>query len=171
MVSWTTLVTGIIGGVIGVSGTSLGAWLTGKTQTANLKLSINADREHAQIADKRQIYARCLASLTEVVFAAANLDDYGDDISAEERRSLALAMHESLASMVVSMSGIRLVAPESLGDLAEDIGRKVTRAAVDIELHIDSNFDFTSLRRQLYQAMRADLDADQQRQATRTDEP
>jgi hypothetical protein len=67
-------------------------------------------------------------------------------------------MHESLASMVVATSALRLVAPEWLGDLAEDIARKVTQAAVNIELHIDSNFEFTPLRKQLYQAMRADLD-------------
>lgn len=71
MVSWTTLITGIVGAVIGVAGTSLGAWLTGRTQTANLQLSIDAERERTRIADKRQTYARCLASLTDVVFEAA----------------------------------------------------------------------------------------------------
>ena len=139
MVSWTTLITGIAGGVIGVGGTSLGAWLTGRTQTANLKLSINAERERARIADKRQTYARCLASLTEVVFAAAKLGDYGDGVGPEERRSLVLALHESLAPMVVATNDMRLVAPESLGELADDVARKVALGVGDMERGVDSD--------------------------------
>jgi hypothetical protein len=115
MVSWTTLITGIVGAVIGVAGTSLAAWLTGRTQTANLQLSIDAERERTRIADKRQTYARCLASLTDVVFEAAKLGDYSDGISPEDRRSLAVALHESLAPIVVAANEMRLIAPESLG--------------------------------------------------------
>ena len=157
MVSWATVITGIVGGVIGVGGTSLGAWLTGRTQTANLKLSIDAERERAQLADKRQTYARCLASLTEVVFAGAKLDDYGGHVSAEERRSLVLALHETLAPMVVATNDMRLVASESLGELADDVARKVALAVGEIERGIDSDFVFAPLRQQLYQAMRGDL--------------
>jgi hypothetical protein len=63
MVPWeATLVAGIAGGVIGVGGTYLGAWLTGRTQTANLKLSIDAENKRNRLAEKRRIYASCLAS-------------------------------------------------------------------------------------------------------------
>ena len=115
MVSWTTLITGIVGAVIGVAGTSLGAWLTGKTQTANLRVSIDAERERARVADKRQTYARCLTSLTEVVFQAAKLGDYSAGVSNEDRRSLALALHDSMSPMVAATNEMRLLPLSRLG--------------------------------------------------------
>jgi hypothetical protein len=161
MVSWTTVITGLVSGVIGVVGTSLGAWLTGRTQTANLQLSIDAERERARIADKRQTYARCLASLTDVVVATAKLDEYGADVGPEERRSLVFASHDSLAPMFVAMNEMRLVAPESLGKLVDNIMREVTHWSGQVELGVESEFEFAPLREQLYQAMRADLGGQQ----------
>lgn len=125
---------------------------------SDIDLSIDAEREPAQIADKRLAYARCLASLPRVVFTAAKLGNYSDGVNAEERRSLALALHESLAPMVVATNEMRLIAPESLGELADEVARKVALAAGDIERGIDTDFVFAPLREQLYQTMRADLE-------------
>ena len=71
MAAWETLVAGISGGLVGVGGTYLGAWRTGRTQTTNLKLSIEAEREQARLADKRQVYARFVHRLTRFTWRLA----------------------------------------------------------------------------------------------------
>jgi hypothetical protein len=76
MAPWVTLVAGIAGGALGVGGTCLGAWLTGRTQTANLKISLDAERERARLIDKRETYARCLAALTELQRTTARWHSY-----------------------------------------------------------------------------------------------
>ena len=39
----------------GIGGTILAAWMTGKSQTANLVLSINAESERNRLAEKRRM--------------------------------------------------------------------------------------------------------------------
>ena len=46
-----------ISGLVGIVGTSLGAWLTGRWQTTNLKLSLDAEAIRAQRAEKIELYA------------------------------------------------------------------------------------------------------------------
>lgn len=69
-----------------------------------------------------------------------------------------MALHEPLAPMVVATNEMRLIAPESLGELADEVARKAALATGEIERGVDTEFVFAPLREQLYQVMRADLD-------------
>jgi hypothetical protein len=58
------IVTGVlVGSASGVVGTVLGAWISGRSQRAVLKVNIEAENSRARFADKRAIYAQCLAAL------------------------------------------------------------------------------------------------------------
>ena len=58
------IVTGaLVGSVSGVAGAILGAWVSGRSALAGLKLTIEAGNESARFADKRAVYAQCLAAL------------------------------------------------------------------------------------------------------------
>lgn len=58
------IVTGaLVGSVSGVAGAILGAWVSGRSALAGLKLTIEAQQESARHADKRAVYAQCLAAL------------------------------------------------------------------------------------------------------------
>jgi hypothetical protein len=58
------IVTGVVvGSASGIIGAICGAWMTGRSQIAGLKLGIAAENERAKIAEKRRVYARCIAAL------------------------------------------------------------------------------------------------------------
>jgi hypothetical protein len=58
------IVTGVlVGSASGVCGAVLGAWINGRSELAGLRLNIEAQNERARFADKRGIYAQCLAAL------------------------------------------------------------------------------------------------------------
>jgi hypothetical protein len=58
------IVTGVlVGSASGVCGAVLGAWINGRSELAGLRLNIEAQNDRARFADKRGIYAQCLAAL------------------------------------------------------------------------------------------------------------
>jgi hypothetical protein len=68
VVDWATVVTGVVG-LAGIGGTLLSAKLTSKSDAANLRTSIAAEDARAKVAEKRRIYANCLAALSAYVAA------------------------------------------------------------------------------------------------------
>ena len=64
---WATVIAAGITGVVGlggIGGTLLSARLTSKSDAANLRTSISAEDARANRAEKRRIYAACVAALT-----------------------------------------------------------------------------------------------------------
>ena len=67
LVDWGTVIsTGITGlvGLAGIGGTILATRLTAKSATKNLERNISAEDARGQRAEKRLIYANCLAALS-----------------------------------------------------------------------------------------------------------
>lgn len=66
-------------------------------------------------------------------------------------------MDAAIAQGVMAVTELRLIAPSSLGELAEVIGRDARNHCRNIVKGTDSVFKFYTVRQQLYDVMRADL--------------
>jgi hypothetical protein len=151
------ILTGVlVGSASGIGGAICGAWMTARSNLPALKLSINAERERARLADKRQVYARYMASLTDVIVAGSKLGD-SVDVSPEEHKAMAVALADSEGPMIAAMSEVKLIAPDDLGRLADEVASKVSRAMGALEQDVNSDFVFAPLSERLLKAMRADL--------------
>src|SRR5215469_3518258 len=80
MFPWDTLITGAVG-LAGIGGTLWQGKRSREAQTAdlktsldatadNLKASINAEKERARLAQKRQMYVDCMTAFAEMISAA-----------------------------------------------------------------------------------------------------
>lgn len=72
---WATVVPTAIAGVVGlagIGGTLLSARLTSKSDAENLRTSISAEDAGAKLAEKRRIYANCIAAITACASATDN---------------------------------------------------------------------------------------------------
>jgi hypothetical protein len=155
MVPWeATLVAGIAGGVIGVGGTYLGAWLTGRTQTANLKLSIITENERARIAEKRRIYARFLMACAEVVKTQIHGTTQPEEAPGTAKLAAASDYSTAIAAVMASAAEVELIASDEVGKLAEDL--RVVLPAYKPSAQRNPG-DYEDMLRQLLKAMRADL--------------
>jgi hypothetical protein len=67
-VDWAIVITGVVG-LAGIGGTLLSAGMASKSASENLRISISAEDARAKLAEKRRIYASCLAAL--MAYAAA----------------------------------------------------------------------------------------------------
>lgn len=109
MFPWQTLITGAVG-VAGIGGTILAARMTSKSQTANLKPGIGAENERARRAEKRLIYARCLASYEAMLTQVLVFRDAGDRAESLDERS-ATEMSAVVSAMNVVVAELMLIAP------------------------------------------------------------
>jgi hypothetical protein len=86
--------------------------MTSKSQTANLKLSINAENERNRLAEKRRIYASCLASyetmLRRVLVFRINRDK---SRSLHEPSPKATELVTVTSAMNVAVNELMLIAP------------------------------------------------------------
>jgi hypothetical protein len=164
--NWATVIPAVVTGAVGIAGiggTILSARITTKAQTANLRLSIDAENTRARLADKRYIYATFMAcynrALDGVVKhrASFRLSESTNEIKAiettqwEARNALGNARAEmglieptnfaSLADQLVDMLDSYAEAT-ALG--AREVGKP--KPAVDLEM-----------QDKLYIAMRSDL--------------
>lgn len=163
--SWDALITGAVG-VAGIGGTVLAARMTNKSQTANLVLSIDAENERARIADKRRIYATCLATLENVLPTIVTLRMLvADEQSDYETFKAAVAeMKAADTAMSVAVSELRLISPAKVSSLAEELSQHLREFLIDAKDGVNEGVSesklteaWTRLERQLYDAMRADL--------------
>jgi hypothetical protein len=86
-VDWATVIpTGITGvlGLAGIGGTLLSTRITGRSDAENLRTSISAEDYRVKVAEKRRIYANCLAQLTD---AALWLEVHGGSYGREQAAS------------------------------------------------------------------------------------
>jgi hypothetical protein len=168
MVPWeATLVAGIAGGVIGVGGTCLGAWLTGRTQTANLLLSIDAENKRNRQADKRQTYARFVASFDEIVtavtysMAAFKPGGLSESLTGDESGVLR-AVTDAVKVMWRAEGEVALIAPPDLARLSHETALQFSDYAQHILEALRTQSDLDAVERpdvpKVLQALRADLD-------------
>jgi hypothetical protein len=141
-----------ITGIIGIAGTSLGAWLTGRRQTTNLLLSINAENQRFERAEKRQAYVACNAAFHNFFFASG----LSLDKTTEPSRSL---IKHSETEVFDTTTEVSLIAPENVSVLAVQFTNTMLEYAESIESDRQPEL-FAQLnheRVELVDAMRADL--------------
>jgi hypothetical protein len=146
---WGILVTGLVG-VAGIGGTVLATWMTGKSQTTNLRISIGAENERARLAEKRQIYVRYLAASGELINAMAKQHALGEE--ADDALSTALVYERGAAftSVLNTLGELLLIAPKHVMLLADSAGATIGGVSPDAG-------EFRRVREALLLAMRADL--------------
>jgi len=148
---WGAIAVAITTGVVGIVGTALGAWLAGRSQTANLRISIDAEERRAKNAEKRRIYAAHLAACTEVQRAVLKRDGS----QAEEKRAATLEYGIAAAASVAIAAEVSLIAPQNVSDLALSAAKEAGNfksGAVN---------KYFGIREQLITAMRDDLSGNQ----------
>jgi hypothetical protein len=113
MVSGDAIVTGAVG-VAGIVGTLVGAWLTPW-------LSGRSQSEQARHADKRQVYATCLASFEKMI---RPIEAYCATVPNTKRREEARTpLNTANDGTFVAVSELKLIAPKVVSDRAEEIDR------------------------------------------------
>lgn len=157
-----TVVSSAVTGVVGVAG--IGAALISSrsersAQIKRIQVSIDAEDKRARLNEKRRIYALYLASLDKSIEATGKLATYGAAVSKEERRAMVFQQGEALTAMVSLSYELLLIAPESVGRLADEACAILSVEAATIEDGRESDIDdeFVEAREKLYRAMREDL--------------
>lgn len=147
------IVTGVaVGSASGILGAICGAWLTARSQMAGLKLGISAENERARIAEKRRIYARCLATFNEAwlsPFKLKGLVEARAKMLGDPSAILALFDQDKqlMTECMNCMFEVALMAPEVVVNLAGTATRRI----------IHNPEQFSKAIENLAFAMRADL--------------
>jgi hypothetical protein len=151
-----------ISGIVGIVGTSLGAWLTGRWQTTNLRLSLNAESQRAELAEKRQIYA----SFHSAYHNYTTISTSSIDIKGEPGRTL---YNQALTALLDITDQLSVTAPTSVSRLAMELTKAITEYAAARKLDRDTTMidhdaiypdQLDPVRTKLIKAMRKDLGID-----------
>ena len=142
----------VITGAVGIAGTALGSWLTGRTQTNNLRLNIDAENKRAQTAEKRRIYASCIAGLDAGYTGVLTEINYRSRPSTPERIAAIQEREAPFLTALNTVAELELVASKEVANLA---GKILTMLGNLDEVNPD---EFHSLRSELHRTMRSDLD-------------
>ena len=158
MFPWEVLITG----AVGVGGTALGAWLNGRSQTKTLRLSLDAENERARLAQKRQIYANCMAAFSEVISAITLLMPVSSTVKhdVESLQAVRERYHKAADIMYKEVAILWLSAPRNIGRLANRFMDKFLEyeQAINDRASTDSIIqELWRLRVDLENALRADL--------------
>jgi hypothetical protein len=151
VVPWEALITG----AVGIGGISLGAWLTGRLQTKNLRLSLNAEADRGRLDEKRRIYSDYVSALAKVVSVAQSLRDYSESANPQERAAMVREKQDAIVHLVDAANELALIAPPELTDTS---ARTIDEYADECEEggH-PAQVRFYEMRLKLYGAMRTDL--------------
>jgi hypothetical protein len=162
-VSWTTVaptaITGVVG-LAGIGGSILSAKLAGRTATANVLLSINAEDVRAKVNEKRRIYATALASFNEMGTAATLARTFYSQDSQDALLANTTREHAAAAAMWLSVNELRITASPGTVETAEDLARtfaEYVQATYKGE-NKPSNMDASKALSSVVRAMRADLE-------------
>jgi hypothetical protein len=124
---WAVVVTGAVG-LAGIGGTLLSAKMTGKSDAENLRTSISAEDRRARLAEKRRIYAGCVAAVTAYSDAtvAANTPKM---LLAEQRAELEHEVGRTRLAAQVAVSEVDLIAPPEVAMMAHRAVQAVLHAS------------------------------------------
>src|SRR5271156_2727628 len=126
---WVTIILPVVTGFVGILGTGLGTWLTGRKQTLNLQLSISAEEARLRRDEKRQVYAAFLASINQEVTALARYRN------SKTHKMLELPWPEVLQAGTISSNNLlelALIAPDNIVKYANDLSIWIGKLNVDI---------------------------------------
>jgi hypothetical protein len=156
MFPWQLLITG----AVGVGGTALGAWLNGRMQNKNLRLSLDAENKRARVAEKRRIYAACQSAFWRTNLAVTA--QRGARSASEKEKAEALfSMSKALDSMLQTFNELLLIAPDSVTECANHVQRaqQIFLLTVEGDAAGDAQDmdNISQIQARLYEAMRADL--------------
>jgi hypothetical protein len=141
------IVTGVvIGSASGILGAICGAWLTARSQMASLKLSISAEDKRARIAEKRKIYAQCVAALNSAWLGPGHINVADPDLIVARAREY----KEMIRDCLNTVFEVALIAPDDIPDAAQDAVKGITRKDENGKL-------FPEAIDRLLRAMRIDL--------------
>ena len=152
---WTvvvsTAITGAVG-IAGVAGTVVSARSASKSATKDLMLQINAENNRANLAEKRRVYAACMAALSETYGITLG---YATDAEVGSE-SYKAVFQRSYRSLVAIVPEVNLIAPTEVRELlSKCVGWFTSRP---LRGEKKEGTDFNAIRRPLYDSMRADLD-------------
>jgi hypothetical protein len=156
------IVTGLVGAA-GIAGTLLSARITARSDMAGLRLSITAEDERAQLAEKRRIYAGFHTSIDKLVVANSPIEAFWSTAGPDERQAMRSAQDAAITAMFNGLSEITLTGSEPISRQAEDLTRLLTSYADAILTETEAEAlaraaDMVWRQRSaLYEAMRADL--------------
>jgi hypothetical protein len=166
------VVSGGITGIVGLAGIAGTAWQAKRGReaaladlrasldaaTANLRLSIAAEREQIHEAEKRRVYASYISSVNKVLFGIMELEAIVRLGVMKERPDKSMEILTELTTMEDILAEIELIAPQDIGNLAGVLGALLL-----------AKYGFTATRHsdeappvdpeRLKEAMRADLDS------------
>jgi hypothetical protein len=140
---WVALVATISGGIVGLTGVIASIWTVRRT--------INADDTRTDKADKRRIYSAFHASLDDVFVAGLRRD-----LSPVGK----VELNNALTAMYKATSELRIIAPPSIGELANSVAQKSANNVVMASAtsrDMDPENEIYRQRQELYTSMRADL--------------
>jgi hypothetical protein len=153
-VSWPAIVAAISGGVVGLAGIGSTIWVATR--------SIGAEDKRVRLAEKRQVYARCQASIERMIGAAISERANRQHSPKSDRRpNLEAEVDSASEVMLAAMSELRLLAPADIRQLTGLIGHNLLAYLADtaggMKLgHADRN-GVPEMQRRLLDLMRADL--------------
>ncbi len=149
---WAAVTAAIMTGVAAVAGVIGTGWQASRArqaEAANQRISIQAEREHAELADKRRIYAHCLAAVNAAIKACIDAGEYQSRTPSaralEDRYNAKLAMTDAI-------SEVQLIGPASVVVHAGN-----AQAVVSTYQPPAGNMSVVEAYRALHAAMRADL--------------
>jgi hypothetical protein len=142
-------ITGLVG-IAGVAGTILAAGIASKSATKDLQLSISAENDRVNKAEKRRIYAGFQTSVESMLRATVK-----DGEAAEpEKKEARAGRDKAEIQMALAFNELELIAPYSV----ERSAWKVVTHFVDYVYGQQAWIDkFAYLQEQSIDAMRADL--------------
>lgn len=161
---WPAIITGVVTGVVGLAGIVATYW-QGKRATEaaseNCRRSIDAQDEHARLAEKRRVYAACQAAFTAMrIESITHRVAYQPPADQAQRDAAELALNQVQRGMLNATSELLLIAPKGVRKIAADlvdsyvsyITATVRGASLD-----EPTGPAAHVQNQLYDAMRADL--------------
>jgi len=155
------LITGIVG-VAGIGGTILAAWMTGRSQTVNLKLSIDAENDRANRAEKRRVYAHFHACFAAVIRPTVMLRAaYQPGAPQADRVPAESTLGKAHDALFEATGELMLLAPPPVNEIAEKVLQSVLDYADATHAGEPPDDSFAAqleeLENSIYSAMRADL--------------
>lgn len=117
---WGTVVSTAITaavGLAGIGGTLMSARISNRTNTENLRTSINAENDHARLIEKRRVYSGYLAALTIGYLQASVVRSHRAPRS-KEYAAAVLEANRARAAAMNALSEVRLIGSLEVGSLA-----------------------------------------------------
>jgi hypothetical protein len=115
-------------GLAGIGGTLLAARMAAKSAAENLRSSISAEDARANRAEKRRIYAGCVAALT-AYFDGTVAPNTGSLLWADKRAVLDAELGRTRLAAQVAVSEMDLIGPPEVAIMAHRAMRAVLRAS------------------------------------------